>query len=69
MLSLQVTLVVKNLSASIGDVTDLSSVLRSERSPAEGRSSPLQYSYLEHPMDRGAWWATYSPWGFRVGHD
>ena len=19
---------------------------------------PLQYSYLENPMDRGAWWAT-----------
>ena len=20
-------------------------------------------------MDRGDWWATYSPWGYRVGHD
>ena len=20
--------------------------------------NPLQYSYLENPMDRGAWWAT-----------
>ena len=24
---------------------------------------PLQYSCLENPMDRGAWWAIYSPWG------
>ena len=69
MLSLQVTLVVNNLSANAGDITHLSSVLRSERSPAEGHSNPLQYCYLENPIDREAWWATYSPWGFRVGHD
>ena len=24
----------------------------------EGNSNPLQYSGLENPMDRGAWWAT-----------
>ena len=23
-----------------------------------GHGNPLQYSCLEHPMDRGAWWAT-----------
>ena len=28
------------------------------RSPGEGRGNPLQYSCLENPMDRGAWWAT-----------
>ena len=28
-----------------------------------GNGNPLQNSYLENPMDRGAWWATYSPWG------
>ena len=28
------------------------------RSPGEGHNNPLQYSYLENPMDRGAWWAT-----------
>ena len=27
-------------------------------SPGEGNDNPLQYSYLENPMDRGAWWAT-----------
>ena len=26
--------------------------------PGEGIGNPLQYSCLENPMDRGAWWAT-----------
>ena len=34
----------------------------SGRSPGEGNGSPLQDSYLENPMDRGAWQAT-TPWG------
>ena len=29
----------------------------SGRSPGEGNGYPLQYSCLENPMDRGAWWA------------
>ena len=29
----------------------------SGRSPGEGNGNPLQYSCLENPMDRGAWWA------------
>ena len=29
----------------------------SGRSLGEGNDYPLQYSYLENPMDRGAWWA------------
>ena len=28
------------------------------RSPGERNGNPLQYSCLENPMDRGAWWAT-----------
>ena len=28
------------------------------RSPGEGNGHPLQYSYLENPMNRAAWWAT-----------
>ena len=28
------------------------------RSPGEGNGNPLQYSCLENPMHRGAWWAT-----------
>ena len=36
----------------------------------EENGNPLQYSYLKNPMNRGAWQATYSPWGLkRVGHD
>jgi len=30
----------------------------SARSPGEGDGNPLQYSCLENPIDRGAWWAT-----------
>ena len=28
-----------------------------EESPGEGHCNPLEYSCLENPMDRGAWWA------------
>ena len=28
------------------------------RVPGGGRGNPLQYSFLENPMDRGGWWAT-----------
>ena len=34
------------------------SVPGSGGSPGEGNGSPLQYSCLENPMDRGAWYAT-----------
>ena len=34
------------------------------RSSGEGSGNPLQYSYLENPMDRGAWQAT-QPKGFQ----
>ena len=40
------------------NVGDLGSIPRLGRSPAEGNGNPLQYSCLENPMDRGAWWAT-----------
>ena len=29
----------------------------SRRSPREGNSNPLQYSFLGNPMDQRAWWA------------
>ena len=35
-----------------------SSIPGSGRSPGEGHDNPLQYSCLENPMDRGAWWGT-----------
>ena len=34
------------------------SIPGSGRSPGEGNGTPLQYSCLENPIDRGAWWAT-----------
>ena len=48
---------VKNLPASAGDVRDVGSVPGSGRCPGGGNGNPLHYSYLEDPMDRGAWWA------------
>ena len=36
----------------------LGSIPGSGRFPGGGNDNPLQYSYLESPMDRGAWWAT-----------
>ena len=44
--------------ASAYNVGDLGSSLGLRRSPGEGNGNPLQYSYLENPMDGGAWWAT-----------
>ena len=40
------------------NVGDLGSIPGSGRSPGGGHGNPLQYSCLENPMDRGAWWAT-----------
>ena len=45
---------IKNLHANGGDV---SLTPGWGRSPGEGNGNPLQYSYLENSMDRGAWWA------------
>ena len=50
-------LVIKNPPANAGDVRDEGSVSASVRSPGGGHGSPLQYSFLENPMDRGAWQA------------
>ena len=46
--------VVKNLPA---DAEDAGSIPGWGRSPGEGNDNPLQYSCLENPVDRGAWWA------------
>jgi len=53
----QVVLVVKNPPASAGDVRDVGLFPGLGRSPGEGHGNPFQYSCLENPMDRGAWWA------------
>ena len=54
----KVLLVVKNLLANAGDIRDTVLIPGLGRSPGEGNSNPLQYSCLENPMGRGAWWAT-----------
>ena len=46
------------VKASACNAGDLGSIPGSGRSPGEGNGSPLQYSCLENPMDRGAWGAT-----------
>ena len=45
---------VKNPPANARDV---GSTTRLGRSPREENGNPLQYSCLENPMDRVAWWA------------
>ena len=55
----QVALVVKkNPPTSAGDKRDAGSIPGLGRSPGGGHGNPLQYSCLENPIDRGAWWAT-----------
>ena len=58
-------LVVKNLPANTGDVRDVGLIPGSGRSPGGRHSKLLQYSCLENPIDRGAWWAAVP----RVGHE
>ena len=50
--------VVKNLPAHAGEVRDTGSIPGWGRSPEGGHGNPLQYSCLENPMDKGAWYAT-----------
>ena len=54
----QVMLVVKNTPANAGGSRDVGSIPGWGRSPGRGHSNPLQYSCLENPVDRGAWWPT-----------
>ena len=49
---------VKNLPANSGDIKDAGLTPVSGRFPGERNGNTLQYSYLEYPMDRGAWRAT-----------
>ena len=49
---------VKTPPANAGDIRHMGSIPGLERSPGGGHGSPLQYSCLENPMDRRAWWTT-----------
>ena len=59
---------VKNLPANAGDARDSDLIPGSGRSPGGRNGSPLQYSCLRNPMDRGAWQAIV-PGVPRDGHD
>ena len=50
----------KKSTCSAGDQGWISG---SRRSPGEGNGNPVQYSCLKNPMNRGAWYTGYSPWG------
>ena len=49
---------VKNTPANAGDIRDKDSVLGMGRYLGGGNGNPLQYSCLENPKDKRAWWAT-----------
>ena len=53
----QVALMVKNPTANAGDTREADSIPGLGRSPGGGNGNPRQYTCLENPMDRGAWWA------------
>jgi len=46
---------IKTPPAMLGDLV---SIPGSGRSLGKGNGNPLQYSFLENSMNRGAWWAT-----------
>ena len=48
---------VKNPPANAGDIRDVALIPGLGRCPGGGHGSPLQYSCLGNPMDRGAWQA------------
>ena len=51
-------LVVKSLPVNTGDFRDAGLIPGLGKSPGGEHSNPLQYSCVENPMDREAWWAT-----------
>ena len=51
-------LVVKNVPANAADIRHVGSIPDLGRYPGGGNGNPVQYSCLENPMDREAWWAT-----------
>ena len=49
------------------DAGDVGSIPGLGRSPGGGHGNPQQYSCLENPMDRGAWWTIQSMGSQTVG--
>ena len=54
---ISVFILILTLIINAGNIREVGSIPRSGRSPGGGHSNPLQFSCLENPMDRGAWWA------------
>ena len=54
----QVVVEVKTPPSNAGDIRDMGSIPGFGRCPGEAYGNPLQYSFPEKPMNRGAWWAT-----------
>ena len=50
--------VIKNLPGNAEGKGDTGSIPGLGRSPGGGNGNPLQYSCLDNPTDREAWWAT-----------
>ena len=48
----------KEFACNSGTAGNVGSIPGLRRSPGGGHGNPFQYSCLENPMDRGAWWAT-----------
>ena len=48
---------VKNPSASVGNTKDTGLIPVLRRCPRGGNGNSFQYSCLENPTERGAWWA------------
>ena len=46
----------KEATCNAGDAGRCGFDPRVGKIPGGGRGNPLQYSYLDNPMDRGAWW-------------
>ena len=53
----QVALEINDPPVNVGDARDTGSIPGSGRSPGGRHGNPLQYSCLENPMDREAWWS------------
>ena len=49
----------KESSCNTRDTGDAALILGPGRSPGGGNGNPLQHSFLENSMDKGAWWATF----------
>ena len=51
----QVALVVKKPPANAGDIRDVGLIPELGRYPGGGHDNPLQYTFLENPLDREDW--------------